>query len=300
MRVFISHATADRDLANELVDLVRLGIGVPHDDIFYSSREGDIGNGSFFVPKILAALAEADLVIALLSRDYSKSEFCLAEAGAAQMRSLAHLSEFHSLVVPPMNFHDLKGVLHGMQSDLILAPGALNQLRDRISVKLPSVIPTATWENKRDSFLVKATSLVAERTAGDLADRICLADMQFEPASDPNANFRCKLRIFLRNKTGKTVTVRSASWASGYDGVRLQADMSPLKLQTKPVGQDWAKQPEAPSVSVADGRPFRVWIGLQVGTSAAEVLKRCATHKLGTLSLMLEIEGAKATKKFAL
>ena len=37
MRIFISHAVDDSDLAAELVKLLRLGMGVPHGDIFFSS-----------------------------------------------------------------------------------------------------------------------------------------------------------------------------------------------------------------------------------------------------------------------
>src|SRR5437868_3142324 len=110
MKIFISHADADRELASEFVELLQVGAGVPHHDIFYSSRDGDIPNGEFFVQRILRELNTSNRIIALLSRQYLKSRFCLAEAGAALARKTAGSASFYSLTVPPLRFRDLDGV----------------------------------------------------------------------------------------------------------------------------------------------------------------------------------------------
>ncbi len=68
MKIFVSHAVADAELAPAFVRLLQLGAGVPADDIFYSSRHGDVPNGAFFVQHILAELTSTALVVALVSR----------------------------------------------------------------------------------------------------------------------------------------------------------------------------------------------------------------------------------------
>ena len=132
MNLFISHADADKELATKFVDLLLLGIGVPHDNIFCSSSRGAIPNGSFFVQHILSNLNRADFVIALLTRSYFESHFCQAEAGAALARQTAGVCEFVSFVVPPVTFSELDGALYGRQSGSILDLPALGELRDRI------------------------------------------------------------------------------------------------------------------------------------------------------------------------
>src|SRR5579871_6867767 len=111
MKIFVSHADADKSLVTKFVDLLQLGIGVNHTDIFYSSQKGSVPNGDFFVQNIISELNTSDFVIALLSRSYFASHFCLAEAGAALSRKAAATCQFFSLVIPPARFSDLQGML---------------------------------------------------------------------------------------------------------------------------------------------------------------------------------------------
>lgn len=129
MKIFISHAVRDRDLASKFVDLLQLGIGVARNQIFFSSYAGSIPNAEYFVQSILTELNGSDLVIAKLSRAYFKSEFCLAEAGAALAARERGEVKFYSLVVPPVEFGDLGGVMYARQTGLITTPGALEELR---------------------------------------------------------------------------------------------------------------------------------------------------------------------------
>src|SRR5438477_10985648 len=120
MRIFISHAVDDSDLAAELVKLLRLGMGVPHGDIFFSSDGTSIPNGVFFVQHILESLRTADLVIAILSGSYFKSQFCNAEVGEAQVRRIEDSAGLYTSLVPPAPFSNLGGELLGTQSGRML------------------------------------------------------------------------------------------------------------------------------------------------------------------------------------
>jgi len=114
LKIFISHAAADLELVEKFLDLLQLGVGVSRTNIFCSSTKGAIPNGEFFVNHILSELASADVVFSILSESYFASAFCLAEVGAAQILSSSKRAAFRSLLVPPADFADLKGILYGV------------------------------------------------------------------------------------------------------------------------------------------------------------------------------------------
>src|SRR4051794_18155350 len=122
MRIFISHAVVDRELASAFVDLLQLGIGINRNDLFFSSYAGSIPNGEYFVERILGELNRAGFVIAILSKAYFKSQFCVAEAGAALARKEQGQTAFYSLVVPPEQLTDLGGVLYARQTGYVTNP----------------------------------------------------------------------------------------------------------------------------------------------------------------------------------
>ncbi len=120
MKIFVSHSSADIELVQCVVDLLELGVGVPHGDIFCSSISGSIPNGAFFVQHILKELATANLVVSVLSTSYFKRAFCLEEAGAGLVRQIAGNATYYSLLVPPASFPDLQAALYGLQSGSVL------------------------------------------------------------------------------------------------------------------------------------------------------------------------------------
>jgi len=184
MNLFISHADADKGLATKFVDLLQLGIGVPHGDIFCSSSKGAIPNGSFFVQHILNKLTSSDFVIALLTPYYFKSHFCLAEAGAALVGQTAGVCEFLSFVVPPVKFSELDGALYGVQSGSILERPVLGELRDRIVARMKVTPPdTSVWDEKRDDFLMTAREVARAYEAKESLNQVKVPEpQQWKPA----------------------------------------------------------------------------------------------------------------------
>jgi len=144
--IFISHATADKELVDALVDLLQTGIGVPHDQIFCTSLEGHgIPEGEDFADFIRDKLQGAGHVIMVITPRYYESAFCLCELGATWIQS----GSAFPLIVPPLGFSDMKAVLSGVQAGLINDASKLDNLRDRLG----SSVPTAKWNAKRDVFL---------------------------------------------------------------------------------------------------------------------------------------------------
>jgi len=110
--IFISHAVANKELADKLVDLLETGIGISDSDIFCSSLESlGIPSGTNFVNFIHKQISKPKVVILLLTPEYFNSSFCLCELGASWI--LSH--NIIPLLVPPLEYFDVKAVLTGVQ-----------------------------------------------------------------------------------------------------------------------------------------------------------------------------------------
>jgi hypothetical protein len=149
--IFISHATKDKSLADAFVDLLETGIGISSDSIFCTSLEGmKIPPGKNFVDSIKDQMQDPKAVILLLTPNYYRSVFCLCELGA----TWAMCHEFIPILVPPLEYEDIKDVLIGVQLAKIDNDSDLSEMQDRLKTTLG--IPgkkTARWEVKRNAFV---------------------------------------------------------------------------------------------------------------------------------------------------
>ncbi|MDD3417583.1 MAG: toll/interleukin-1 receptor domain-containing protein [Lachnospiraceae bacterium] len=81
MRIFISHATKNREPVlkfAELLEEVSSEI-----EVFCSSEDGSISIGNDFVKVIFKELSKSDLFIPIISAEYYESKFCMIELGVA-------------------------------------------------------------------------------------------------------------------------------------------------------------------------------------------------------------------------
>lgn len=137
--------------------------------------------------------------------------------------------------MPPLSFSNLPGVLGGVQSNVLTKPTALGQLRDHIAKTIGSTVSTNSWGFKRDAFIKLAQLWVVQSEAKELLSKIEFENLVQETAE--TARYKNKLRIILKNKTGKSLVIPRAEWDSGYEGVRLQAEISPLRIATEADGK---------------------------------------------------------------
>lgn len=77
--IFISHRSTDKEIANMLTDFF-CGTGIPKEKIFCSSLPGNDINRKIS-SEIKSALTNSVINIAILSKDYYQSAYCLNEAG---------------------------------------------------------------------------------------------------------------------------------------------------------------------------------------------------------------------------
>lgn len=159
-RLFISHAAKDEALVEEFTDLLQLGIGVQDDDFFCSSLPGmGIPTGQDFVAYIKTRIQNPDLVILVISPAFLASQFCNNEVGATWALDLP----VYPILVPPLEFGDVRGVLHGKQVVKLDDQKGLNDLRDHVTRVLGlEPLPTSKWERKRDRFLERLPGSISQ------------------------------------------------------------------------------------------------------------------------------------------
>ena len=159
-RIFVSHAARDEPLVEEFVELLQVGVGIHPDEVFCSSLPGmNIPTGEAFINHIKGQVRDPQVVLLLISQEFLKSQFCLNEVGASWALNLP----IYPLLVPPLDYNDVRGVLAGIQAAKLDDKEKLNDLRDDLTKKLAlTPLRTSHWERKRDRFLAKLTSLLPE------------------------------------------------------------------------------------------------------------------------------------------
>lgn len=157
-KLFLSHASADKILADRLADLLTNGCAVDPNDVLCTSLEGKgIPAGtSDFIAFLRKQICEPSLVILLLSENYFDSLFCVCELGAVWGMTLPCFP----LVVPPTNKSELKATLAVMQAGDIDDSAYLDELRDAVIKSVGCKTPTATWSVKRDAFLAGLNDVI--------------------------------------------------------------------------------------------------------------------------------------------
>lgn len=141
-KLFISHAAADKKLADQLVDLLQTGVDVPRGQIFCTSLEGmGVPKGTTFVEWIRQELVDASLVIALITPNY-----------------------FDSVIVPPVAYEDLKAVLVGCQVGVADDESDLDDMYEQAKTAAATSPSTARWNQKKRAFITRVRRYSAAAT----------------------------------------------------------------------------------------------------------------------------------------
>lgn len=157
-KIFISHATKDKEIVELLIDLLET-IGINAIQIFCSSFEGyGIPLGSNFLDTIKQELSAEVLVIFVITNNFYDSKVCLCEMGAAWALSKGHIP----IVVPPLSYTDIQGVIPLTQGLLINDVPKLNSLKEKLEkdFSLEQSITLNNWERKRDRFIMSIQKLI--------------------------------------------------------------------------------------------------------------------------------------------
>ena len=158
--IFISHAVKDKDLVENFVDnILQVGMGIPAEDIFCSSLSGmGIPSGKNFIDYIKEEIQQPKVVIVFFSKAYISSQFCMCELGA----TCAMTHNILPILVHPLTYSDIKGVLTGIQVDKLNNAEDLNRFQESLSNILGKNISFSRWERKRNKFLKESESILKE------------------------------------------------------------------------------------------------------------------------------------------
>lgn len=157
-KIFISHASKDADVVEEIIELLE-SIGLESHQIFCTSFDGyGIGLGENFLNKIKDELSSDTLVIFVLSKNFYSSPVCLCEMGATWVLAKEHIP----ILIPPLDYSDVSGVIPLTQGLKINEPLKLNLLKEKVEqlFMLENSASIATWERKRDRVLSRIDKLI--------------------------------------------------------------------------------------------------------------------------------------------
>jgi hypothetical protein len=152
-KVFVSHASADKEFVDLFVDYVlRIGLGLNGDKVFYSSeRDTGVPSGADLMAHLRTEVSEATLVITVVTPMYQSRPVCIAELGAAWGRTSPE--HFFPLLAPNLSRTELEGVLPSALTLRIDDAAALDELSDRAEEALGSQVTKTQWGVGKQKWL---------------------------------------------------------------------------------------------------------------------------------------------------
>jgi hypothetical protein len=139
-KIFISHAWADRKLADLLRDTLVLG-GVPKNRIFYSSsRATGIASGTDVRAHLRSELQQAGLVIELISTTFLTRPMCLLELGGAWVLE----KPTYPIVVPPLTRSQAVAQIGDLNMGQLGSSGEIDDVFDELHDRLVSDLGLST------------------------------------------------------------------------------------------------------------------------------------------------------------
>lgn len=158
-QVFISHASTDAEIAQEIVTLLSNGVGVPTDQIFCTSAPGSgIAAGDpNSNERMRRELNDATCVMFLVTEDFKRREFPLGEAGGTWVLGKTAVP----IIVPPLDFSGVPAVLKNHQAIKIHDPAGLDAMYDWLSRTLPIRSNSAArWNKAKERFMERLPEYV--------------------------------------------------------------------------------------------------------------------------------------------
>ncbi len=151
-RIFLSHAYADRELADLFRNTLILG-GVPEDRIFYSSaRATGIPSGQDVGTYLRVSLRESGLVIELLSETFLNRPMCLMELGGAWTLG----TPTYPIVVPPLSrdraSKEIGNVQMGVLGTDAEVDAIFDELHGRLARDVGIQVKVAAWNRAIREF----------------------------------------------------------------------------------------------------------------------------------------------------
>jgi hypothetical protein len=156
--IFVSHAAVDKEFVDSFVDkVIRLGCEVPKASIFYSSGEDTgIPSGGNLNDYVRQKVANAAIVVAILTPSFQARPFCIAELGAAWSR----IGRLFPIAAPGLERTDLQGVLKGLIVKYLDDSQALDELHEAVCGAAGTNPGATTWNSYKAKWRADVSRLV--------------------------------------------------------------------------------------------------------------------------------------------
>lgn len=160
-RIFLSHASADKSLADLLRNTLILG-GVPESRLFYSSdRATGIPSGQDVGTHLQKSLRSAALVIELISERFLTRPMCLMELGGAWALGIPT----YPIVVPPLSREQAITAIGNVQmgrlgSDQEISD-VFDEMHDRLAADAHVTASLPAWSRAVAGFRTQASGILS-------------------------------------------------------------------------------------------------------------------------------------------
>lgn len=152
-QIFISHSSRDKELIEAFIEkILRLGIGIPADNIFCTSIETmGIKNGEDMRNHIRQNILGCDLALLMISCSYVGSSICLNEMGAVWSLPVPNVNVF---VCPDCKLPESIGWLYEVKkADMLFNKQALDRFYEATTTSYGIERKVTEWGIQRDAFL---------------------------------------------------------------------------------------------------------------------------------------------------
>lgn len=171
-KIFISHASIDKPIVQEFIDLILHGsLSVGIDDIFSSTIEGTkIESGDDWRDSIKENLISAKITFIIITPNYKESEVSLNEMGAAWVLSGKTLP----VIVEPINYKTVGVIQEPKQIEKLLDENSLDRIRDIVQRELEipiEKIKSDRWSEKKKDFIKKVKKHIEDNPFPVAMDR---------------------------------------------------------------------------------------------------------------------------------
>jgi len=152
-KIFISHSSKDTPIITEFLDqILQLGIGLSHNDIFCTSIEDmNIKNGEDIRNHIQNNIHSADFSFLMISDNYKNSEICMNEMGAVWAKD----NNVRYYLMPNTSFSSIGWLCDTKQAEKITDRVALDKLQSELTLFFHLDSKMDLWSRHRETFIGK-------------------------------------------------------------------------------------------------------------------------------------------------
>ena len=168
-KIFVSHYSGDKEIVGCVIELLE-ALGFTEDNIFCSSFSPyNIPLGQNFMEEIKKQFKSNTLALFILTKEFFERPICMCEMGAAWVSARTSIP----IIVPPMNYEDIKGVLKDNQGFMINCDEGLNSLYEILMKYFNRTkLNTNVWQRKKSKFIKDINTKITERTKAILSNPI--------------------------------------------------------------------------------------------------------------------------------